>query len=193
MALQHVDRLCCPARMGGLDRSACPAGLCPGPGFRVSPGRPSSRACRVAVGEAAGGDRRAIFGILHVPKGGCRWRDARAECGPPTQGAPLHPRHERGRGGRSSKIHAMTDGQGRPVAFARPRERCRNHHGHPGLGNVGGLRLGAGLRRVRRGPVRGGLRRAEASMRRVSLDMFLPFNLQSAEDILRIFKQIWRF
>lgn len=110
-------------------------------------------------------DRRVISGIIHVPKSGCRWKDAPDAYGPHKtlynrfvrwaarghmggcrprpclrrrtagsaldrlvggQGAPLcvwRQRVEksqaigRSRGGRTTKIHALTDAQCRPVAF----------------------------------------------------------------------------
>ena len=110
-------------------------------------------------------DRTVIWGILHVLKTGCRWRDVLPVYGPPTtiynrynrwsqrrvwqrifekmaaagpirrafhrqqprQSPSLGERLKKGefeeaigrsRGGRTSKIHALADDRGRPVAFA---------------------------------------------------------------------------
>lgn len=76
-------------------------------------------------------DRRVISGIVHVLKSGCRWKDAPVDYGPhtrqhPRQGASLGCRWKRGasrqaigisRGGRSTKLHAVCDGHGRPLTF----------------------------------------------------------------------------
>jgi transposase len=75
-------------------------------------------------------DRRVISGIIHVVRSGGRWVDAPACRGPDRQhtyeGTPLGGRRKRGalvqaigisRGGRNSKLHALTDGEGRPLRF----------------------------------------------------------------------------
>jgi transposase len=65
-------------------------------------------------------DRRIISGIIHMLQCGARWRDCPPEYGPYTTISNRWEHEQaigRSRGGRTTKIHALTDPDSRPCAF----------------------------------------------------------------------------
>jgi len=75
-------------------------------------------------------DRRGVSGIIHVIRYGLRWRVAPEVYGPHQGGAePLPGRAFHGNTPRGARLHAVCDGQGRPLRLRLPQGQQSDHKG----------------------------------------------------------------